>query len=87
MLKQGLRIYYSASNPLAILGTLRNGLGDRWHIAAGTEKTRQNLPAVAYRAKPLGPTVGIWRTSQRDMPMVAPTIVRSATVGKLDAEL
>jgi hypothetical protein len=23
---------------LAILGTLRNGLGDRWHIAAGTEK-------------------------------------------------
>jgi hypothetical protein len=23
---------------LAILGNSRNGLGDRWHIAAGTEK-------------------------------------------------
>jgi hypothetical protein len=40
MLKQGLRIRrISASNPLAILGTLRNGLADRWHIADGTEKT------------------------------------------------
>jgi hypothetical protein len=50
------------------------------------KKTRQNLPAVAYRAKPLGQTVGISRTSQRDMPTVGPTIARSATVGKLDAE-
>jgi hypothetical protein len=24
---------------LAILGTLRNGLGDLWHIAADTKKT------------------------------------------------
>jgi hypothetical protein len=52
MLKQGLRIWrillrlgihwlrlgIATTNPLAILGTLRNGLGDRWHIAAGTEK-------------------------------------------------
>jgi hypothetical protein len=51
------------------------------------KKTRQNLPAVAYQAKPLVPTVGISRTSQRDMPKVGPTIVQSATVGKLDAEL
>jgi hypothetical protein len=49
-------------------------------------KTLKNLPAVAYRAKPFGPTVGISRISQRDMPTVGPTIARSATVGKLDAE-
>jgi hypothetical protein len=54
----------SASNPFAILGNSRNGLGDHWHIAAGTEKNHQNLPAVVYRAKPLGPIVGISRTSQ-----------------------
>jgi hypothetical protein len=71
---------------LAIFGTSRNGLGDRWHIAAGTEKNRQNLPAVAYRAKPLGLTVGILQTTQRDMPTISPTIARSATVGKLDAK-
>jgi hypothetical protein len=40
-----------ASNPLAILGTLSNGLGDRWHITDGTEKIRQNLLAVAYRGR------------------------------------
>jgi hypothetical protein len=50
------------------------------------KKIRQNLPAVAYRGKPLGPTVGISRTAQRDMPTIGQTIVRSATVGKLDAE-
>jgi hypothetical protein len=50
------------------------------------EKTCQNLPAVAYRGKPLGPTVGISRTAQHNMPMVGPTIVLSAIVGKLDAE-
>jgi hypothetical protein len=61
-------------------------LGDRWHITDGTEKNRQNLLALAYRAKPLGPTVGISRTAQRDMPTVGPTIEQSATVGKLDAE-
>jgi hypothetical protein len=72
---------------LAILRTSRNGLGDRWHIADSTEKIRQNLPAVAYRGKPLGPTVGKSRMSQRDMPTVGQTIARSATVGKLEAEL
>jgi hypothetical protein len=51
------------------------------------KKTRQNLLAVTYQAKPLGPTDGITRTSQLDMPTVGPTIARSATVGKLDAEL
>jgi hypothetical protein len=51
------------------------------------KKNCQNLLAVACRAKPLGPTVGKSRTSQRDMPTVGPTIARSATVGKLDAEL
>jgi hypothetical protein len=46
------------------------------------KKTRQNLPAVAYHAKPLG----ISCCDIRDMPPVGPTIARSATVGKLDAE-
>jgi hypothetical protein len=50
------------------------------------KKIRQNLPAVAYRGKPLGPTVGISQTSQRDVPTVGQTIARSATVGKLEAE-
>jgi hypothetical protein len=53
MLKQGLRIrrifYDLASNPWVILGTSRNGLGDRWHIAGSTEKNSANLPALAYR--------------------------------------
>jgi hypothetical protein len=51
------------------------------------KKIRQNLPAVAYRGKPLGPTISISRTSQHDMPTVGQTIARSATVGKLKAEL
>jgi hypothetical protein len=55
--------YDSASNPLAILGTSRNGLGDRWHIVDGSEKNRQNLPAVANWAKPLGPTSAICQRS------------------------
>jgi hypothetical protein len=50
------------------------------------KKIRQNLPAVAYREKPLGQTVGISQTSQCDMPTVGQTIARSATVGKLEAE-
>jgi hypothetical protein len=50
------------------------------------KKIRQNLPAVAYPGKPLGATVGISRTSQRDMPTVGQTIARSATVGKLETE-
>jgi hypothetical protein len=45
-------------------------------------KIRQNLPAVAYRAKPHG----ISRRDGCDMPTVAPTIVRMATVGELEAE-
>jgi hypothetical protein len=50
------------------------------------KKTCQNLLAVAHWAKPLGPTVGISRMSQSNMPMVSPTIARSATVNKLDAQ-
>jgi hypothetical protein len=72
---------------LAILGTSRNGLGDRWYIATAQKKTHHYLPAVAFRAKPHGPTVGKSRTSQRDMPTVSPTIAQSATVSKLNAEL
>jgi hypothetical protein len=67
---------------LAILGTSRNGLGDRWHIAAGIEKTPPNSAGCAYRAKPLG----ISRCDILDMPTVGPTIAHSASVGKLDAE-
>jgi hypothetical protein len=52
---------------LAILGTLHNGLGDRGKLQMAQKKIRQNLLAVAYRGKPLGLTVGISRTSQRDM--------------------
>jgi hypothetical protein len=33
--------YNSASNPLAILGTSHNGLGDSWHIADVTLKKSQ----------------------------------------------
>jgi hypothetical protein len=50
------------------------------------KKICQNLLAVAYRGKPLGPTVGISQTSQRDMPTVSQAIARSSTVGKLEAE-
>jgi hypothetical protein len=48
----------------------------------GRSKIRQNLPAVAYRAKSLG----ILRSDGRDMPTVAPTISRIATVGEEEAE-
>jgi hypothetical protein len=64
---------------LAILGTLSNSLGDRWHIADVKEKKN----AVANRAKHLG----ISLCDGRDMPMVGPTIARSVTVGELDAAL
>jgi hypothetical protein len=67
---------------LSILGTLCNGFGDHWHIVAGTKKIHQNLPALAYRAKPLG----ISCCDVRNMPTVGPTIVQSVTVGELDAE-
>jgi hypothetical protein len=50
------------------------------------KKIRQNLPAVAYRGKPLVPSIDISRTSQHDMPTVGQTIPRSATVSKLEAE-
>jgi hypothetical protein len=40
------------------------------------------MPAVAYQAKPFG----ISRCDGRDMPTVAPTFVRIATVGELQAE-
>jgi hypothetical protein len=54
--------------------TVTAGLG---HI-----KSRQNLLAVAYHAKSLGKSC----CDGRNMPMVAPTIVRIATVGKVEAE-
>jgi hypothetical protein len=43
---------------------------------------RKNLPAVAYRAKSLG----ISRYDGKDMQMVAPSTVRIATVGEVEAE-
>jgi hypothetical protein len=52
-------------------------------LKPGHSKIRQNLPAVAYWAKPLG----ISRCDGGDMPTVVPTIVQMATVGKLEAEL
>jgi hypothetical protein len=61
-------------------------LGDRWHRAvtagSGCIKIRQNLPVVTYQAKSLGKS----RCDDRDMPMNAPTIVRIATVGKVEVE-
>jgi hypothetical protein len=51
-------------------------------LKPGRSKIRQNLLAVAYQAKPLG----ISRCDDHDMPTVAPTIVRMATVGELEAE-
>jgi hypothetical protein len=79
---------------MASVGTLRNAWGDRWHIVAVTvqyanrfgadhKKIRQNLLDMAYRAKPLG----ISHCDSCNMPTVAPTIVRMATVGKLEAEM
>jgi hypothetical protein len=59
MLKQGLWIrricYDSASNPLAILGTSHNGLGDLWHIADSTEKKSAKICRLWHIAQsPLG---------------------------------
>jgi hypothetical protein len=51
-------------------------------LKQGHSKICRNLLAVAYRAKPLG----ILRCDGHDMPTVAPTIVRMATVGELDAK-
>jgi hypothetical protein len=48
----------------------------------GGSKIRQNLPAVAYRGK----FFGILRCDGLDMPTVAKTIERIATVGEIDAE-
>jgi hypothetical protein len=45
-------------------------------------KIRQNLLAVAYRAKPFG----ISHCNARNMPKVAPTFVRIVTVGELQAK-
>jgi hypothetical protein len=49
---------------------------------SGHVKICQNLPAVAYLAKFLGKL----RCDGCDMPMVALTIERIATVGKVEAE-
>jgi hypothetical protein len=48
----------------------------------GRSKILQNLPAVTYRAK----SPGKWHCDGRDLPTIALTIVRMATVGKLEAE-
>jgi hypothetical protein len=48
----------------------------------GDIKIHQNLPAVAYRAKSLGKSL----CDIPDMPTVAPTIARIATVGKVEAK-
>jgi hypothetical protein len=45
-------------------------------------KICQNLPAMAFWAKSLGKS----RCDGHDMPTVAPTIARIATVGKVEAE-
>jgi hypothetical protein len=85
--------YDSASNRLTSVGTSHSGWGDHWHIAAitaryaiylkmGHSKIRQNLLALAYRAKPLG----ISCCDSHDKPTVTPTIVRMATVGELEAD-
>jgi hypothetical protein len=52
-------------------------------LKAGHSKIRQNLLAVAYRAKPLG----ILHCDGCNMPTVGPTIVQMATVDELEAEL
>jgi hypothetical protein len=49
---------------------------------SGRIKIRQNLLAVAYRAKYLGKS----SCDGRDMPTVTPTIARIATVGEVEAE-
>jgi hypothetical protein len=48
-------------------------------LKPGRNKICQNLPAVGYRAKPLG----ILRFDDCNMPMVIPTNVRMATVSKI----
>jgi hypothetical protein len=45
--------YDSASNPLAILGTSHNGLGDRWHIVDGTEKNPPKSAGCGISGKAL----------------------------------
>jgi hypothetical protein len=75
--------YDSASNPLASVGNSRYV----WATVGisscnGRVRSYKNLPAVAYRAKALGKSHG----DGRDMPKVAPTITRIATVGKVEAE-
>jgi hypothetical protein len=52
-------------------------------LKPGRSKICQNLPAVAYQAKPLGMS----SYDGRNMPTVAPTIVRMAIVSKLKAKL
>jgi hypothetical protein len=49
---------------------------------SGCTKIRQNLPAVAYRAKSLGKS----HCDGRDFATVAPTIAQITTVGKVEAE-
>jgi hypothetical protein len=51
-------------------------------LKPGHSKIHPTLPAVVYQAK----SRGISRCDSSDMPTVTPTIVRIATVGKLEAE-
>jgi hypothetical protein len=57
-------------------------LGDCWHIAAGTEKNPPKSAGCVISGK--APCIS--RCDVHDMPTVGPTIERSATVRKLDAE-
>jgi hypothetical protein len=66
----------------ATVGISRPSQRDMPNRFEAGSKIRQNLPAVAYRAKSLG----ISRCDGRDMPTVAPTFVPIATVGELQAE-
>jgi hypothetical protein len=68
---------------IATVGISRPSQHDKpTDLKPGCSKIRQNLPAVAYGAKPLG----ISRCDGCYMPMVAPTIMRIATVGESEAE-
>jgi hypothetical protein len=57
-------------------------LAYRVMAGSGHIKIRQNLLAVAYRAKSIDKSC----FDSRDMPMVAPTIVHIATVREVAAE-
>jgi hypothetical protein len=55
-------------------------------VAGGANLLRRSARETTVEEYLLHTLIGISRMSQRDMPTVGPTIARSATVGKLDAE-